>query len=280
VAVSVTLGRRLRLPNPLSLEGTALPPSLLLMAKLVFVVLLVKGYGTSAMPARRVAFFAFLERLGPEAWWRPALAGAFALGAVLVLANLRPRLGCLLGGLAQVLATLGDAGSYANSRLYPGCILVLLGLWDGRWGTFALRAQVFLLYLGAGLNKLLDPDWRDGRCFEFWMREIQGVEWYGTLADRLPAMALSTVMGLAVIAGEVAIVVALLRRRWWPAAFLVALVFHVGAFLLTGEDFGAFLYVSLLSFLAFAPPRTAAMQARGSAGGAAEGAGGPLQPLP
>lgn len=240
--------------DPMRVRGLSLPPALALMAKLIVLVLALRGYGHAAMPPRGVAFPAFFENLGSDTDWKNAATLLFFTGAILLFFNLRPRLGCALSGAALILATLANSGWFANSRLYPGCVLLLAGLWDGSTATvFAGRAQAVLLYFGAAINKVFDPDWWNGRYFEFWLREKLRVEWYARLADSLPPLSLSVFMGVATIALEIVIFVALLRRATWPLAFLAALTFHVAAFLVSGLDFGVFLYVGSLSLLVFAP---------------------------
>jgi hypothetical protein len=260
--------------NPLILPATSLPGPLLLMARLVVLVLVLQGYATRSMPARRVPFLAGLEAFGTDEAWKLALAGLFFAGAGLLLFNLRPRFGCLLAGGALMLGTLIDSANYANSRLFPGCLLVLTAFQDGTPpARLALRAQIFLLYFGATLSKVFEPDWWSGQYFEFWLREKLAIGWYARAADALPPKVLSAGMGVATMVIEIAICVALLRRAWWGLAFAIAVVFHVGAFLVSGQDFGVFLYVSILSFMVFAPddlfPRLAALPVHPAVRGAA-----------
>ncbi len=244
----------LRARNPLVLPATSLPGPLLLMARLVILVLMIRGYAIAYMPGRGVPFVAALEAVGSDASWRRGLTALFLAGATLVFFNLRPRLGCFMVGASLVIGTLIDSAGYANSRLFPGCLLVLTGLQDGTMlARFALRAQIFLLYLGAFLSKLFEPDWWSGQYFEFWLREKLGIVWYARAADAFPPMSLSAFMGVSTIVMEFVIFGCMLRRSWRPLGFAAALLFHVGAFLVCGLDFGVFLYVSIVSFLVFAP---------------------------
>ncbi|MFO1448377.1 MAG: HTTM domain-containing protein [Opitutaceae bacterium] len=244
----------LRARNPFALPASSLPAPLLLMARLVTLILLVQGYAIAYMPRRGVPFLAVFESVGSEFDWKRGLSALFLAGAFLVFFNLRPRLGCLLVGASLVTGTLIDSAGYANSRLFPGCLLLLTALQDGSApARLALRAQVFLLYLGATLSKLFEPDWWNGQYFEFWLREKLGITWYAHLADALPPLTLSTFMGVTTMVMEGVICVSLLRRSLWTLSFATALVFHVSAFLVCGLDFGVFLYVSILSFLVLAP---------------------------
>jgi len=227
-----------------------LPPNLLLASKLMLVALWAKDYLT-VLPPRHLPFVAALDAAGTPAQYRLALLAAIALGAALIVFELAPRLGCLLVGGALGVAVVGCRPLFANSRLYPACFLVLLGLYEPRHGPTLVRAQVVLLYLGAGVNKLLDPDWLDGRYFESWMRDKLHVGWYAWLADRLPAMLPSMLLGWITIAVELGVAVGLMRRRWWPLAVRTGAAFHVMVLLTVNQDFGAFLAASLISYLAF-----------------------------
>ncbi len=237
------------------MNGTILPTPLLLMAKIMVLVLAMRGYAYLVMPRRGVSFIPILEQIGGDSDWRLGLSVLFFTGGTLVMFNFKVRLGCVLSGLALILATLINAGGFANSRFYPGCILLLTGLWDGGpWTMLALRAQVVVLYFGATVNKLLDVDWLNGRYFEFWIREKLQINWYSHAAEALPAGLLSTTMGITTIVLEFLILFTLLYRDWRPFAFAGACAFHIIVFVITGLDFGVFLYVSLCSFLVFAPP--------------------------
>jgi len=227
-----------------------LPPNLLLASKLMLLALWAKDYLT-VLPPRHLPFVAALDAAGTPEQYRLVLLTAIGLGAVLIVFELAPRLGCLLVGGALCVAVVGCRPLFANSRLYPACFLVLLGLYEPRSGPTLVRAQVVLLYLGAGFNKLLDPDWLDGRFFESWMRDKLHLGWYAWLADRLPAMLPSMLLGWLTIAVELGIAVGLMRRRWWPLAVRVGASFHVMVLLTVNQDFGAFLATSLISYLAF-----------------------------
>lgn len=234
----------------MELALSPLPPNLLLAAKLMLLALWAKGYLT-ALPPRHLPFVQALELAGTPQQFRTALLTAIAIGAVLVVFELAPRLGCVLVGGALCLAIVGCRPLFANSRLYPACFLVLVGLYEPHLGPTLVRAQVVLLYVGAGLNKLLDPDWLDGRYFESWMRDKLHLAYYAWLADLLPAMLLSRVLGWVTIAVELAVAVGLTRRRWWPMALRLGAAFHLLVLLTVNMDFGAFLAASLISYLAF-----------------------------
>lgn len=255
--------RRLLLA-PLRTGGTPLPPVVVLMAKLLAVALVFAGYWR--IPPRHLPFLPPLDLVDPDLF-RYALAGAFLLAVCALTAHRAVRLSCLVLGGALVLATLGSRPTFASSRLYPGCVLFLAGLSDRGTGPLggagAIRLQVALLYLGAGVNKLLDPDWLDGRYFESWMHGAHGAASYRRLAALLPPLWLSTALGWLTIAVEFVMTAAFLRPALFAAGVACGVAFHGAAFLVLHETFGAFLYAVLLSFLVFLPwPERVEVRAR------------------
>lgn len=239
---------------PLRTGGTSLPPVAVLIAKLLAGALVIEGYWK--IPPRHLPFLPFLDAVDPNLW-RYALLAAFAAGAALLMLHRAVRPACLAIGGALVLATLASRPTFANSRLYPGCVLLLAGLSDRGSGPLggagALRLQVAILYFGAGLNKLLDPDWLDGRYFEAWMNGPYGSPAYRAMAARLPPLWLSTLMGWVTITTEAVMTVSFLRPSLYALGIACGLLFHGGALLLLHEDFGAFLIAVLISLLAFVP---------------------------
>ena len=257
--ISETTGRARRLLlAPLRTGGTSLPPVVVLMAKLLAVSLVLAGYWR--IPPRHLPFLPVLDLVDPDLF-RYALAGAFLLAACTLTAHRFVRLSCLVMGGALILATLGSRPTFASSRLFPGCVLFLAGLSDrgpagsgvALGGAGAIRLQVALLYFGAGLNKLLDPDWLDGRYFEAWMDGPYGAPGYRRVAALLPALQLSKVMGWLTIAVEFVMAGAFLRPSLFAVGVACGVAFHGASFLLLHEAFGAFLYAVLLSFLVFVP---------------------------
>lgn len=239
--------------DPLRLSGTPLPRSHLLAGRLLAVGLVIEGY-VLHLPRPHLSFVPLLETMLPPPVTKGILMGTLALGLALLVVGILPRLGALLAGGALVLATLASPPLYANSRLYSGCILLLLGLWQPRSGTTMLRAQVVILYAGATLSKLLDVDWWDGRYFDVWMNGKLHNPLFASVAALLPPLALAKLCGWVTIAAEGFVALGLPFRRTRAAAVVAGLVFHTGALVLAGEDFGVFFYAVTLSYLVFAEP--------------------------
>jgi predicted DCC family thiol-disulfide oxidoreductase YuxK len=106
-----------------------------------------------------------------------------------------------------------------------------------------------MLYFGAGLNKLLDPDWRSGQFFEYWFghRHI----WYLRIADYLPDLLLSKVVSWTSFCTELGLSTMMLLQRFYSLAIWVGLVLHTGMLVLTNTTFGMFYFAACASYLMF-----------------------------
>lgn len=234
--------------NPLRCSGTDLPPNLLLMAKILVVGLALKGYW-GGLPEVFLPMVPILEALDPAVFRRVLQAG-FAIAGAALLLNLRVRVSCMVLGLVFLLAIAASLPYYRNATVYAGCILLLAGLSKAGERPWLLSVQISLLYLGAGWNKLFEPDWRNGQYFEHWMIGILTNPYYEAAASLLPPMMLSMTASWLTILIEIFVGLAVLHRRSIPAAILVASAFHVIALLATHQDFGIFFIAICASFLA------------------------------
>ncbi|HEX7708793.1 MAG TPA: HTTM domain-containing protein [Thermoanaerobaculia bacterium] len=238
---------RLARHNPFACAGSEMPPNALLLAKLIALCLLLKGYFSAIVPA----FLPFLPILeyNPTAL-QQILQVAFVISIPALLFNIAPRSAALTLGLVMLLAIAASKPGYLNATVYTGCILLLAGL-QSRTGTiWLLRAQIALLYLGAAINKIFEADWWTGVYVENWLVAILTNPYYETLTSFFPPMALSRMLGWTAIAVELFVGVAVLSRAGRPAAIWIAAVFHIGVLLMTHQDFGIFLTAIFASFLA------------------------------
>ncbi len=240
--------------NPLDCRGASLPPNVLLAGKLLGLWLVVHR-GPIWWPRVHVPFLRVFDGLGPATPWVEAtMAGAFLLFCTTLFLNRIPRVSCLALGTLVLTGIAMSRGTFSNNTTFVGCVLVLLGLHDRTTGVTLLRAQIALVYFGAGINKLLDADWRTGHFVEFWSREILQLGWYAPTAALLPVGALSLALGWLAITTELGLAVGFAVRRFTPWAIGVGLAFHAGLLLFTGGRVSwLFLYVMAAAFLAVAP---------------------------
>lgn len=238
--------------QPFSCVHASSPPAVLLAAKLL-VLHPLPGRLRHGFDAPFLPFFEVLAAPALAPLWPWLLASLFWAGALSVLFNLAPRLGMAAAGAALTLDILAGRPRFSNSELLLGLLLVLLALTPrddrSRW---LLRGQLALLYGGAALNKLLAPDWRDGRFFSHWTGDVLGLTWYSTLDTSL-AGAPSWFLGWFTIVTEFALLALALRPASTRAFILLGLAFHVGMLVFTGGAISwIFLFLIATAYLAFA----------------------------
>ena len=225
--------------NPFRVRGTALPPSVLLAAKIVTLVFLITGGWRLTDPF--LPFIGFLGDLAsPEVCQHTAQA-IWLIAGVSLLLNQLVRPSCLVLGGTLLLAQLSSQAYRTNNLTFTALLLVMIGLSDRNTAKMLIRAQLVVLYFWAGMNKLLDVNWRSGAFFESWVGIQQA--WgpaYRHLADLLPAMVLSTIASWAVIVTELFISVTFAIRKLVPVGIILVIAYHSSLFLVTGTTFTMF----------------------------------------
>ena len=236
--------------NPLHCSGTALPPPVLLAAKLIFLGLALKGY-VNRIPGIFLPMWSWMDRVPHPDVVQPILQGAVLLSGTLLLCNRAVRASSLIIGAGFLLSILASRGFYSNGQLFCASMLLLIGLYSGVRGIWPIRWQVVLLYLGSGINKLMMPDWRSGWYFENLMHGILEHDGYQIVAAALPALALSRFFCWATIVIELSIAVSLAVPRFYRIGIWLALFFHFSSVAMTGMMFGIFVIAVTFSLLAF-----------------------------
>jgi hypothetical protein len=236
--------------HPLRITGTALPPNVLLMAKLVTLSWLLKGY-VQGFPSVFLPLWRGMEVLPAEPF-RIALQVVFLVGAACLFTNRVVRTACLAMGLACILAVLACKPYYRNANLYCGCLLFLAGLQDGTRYLWMLRLQVVLMYLGAGLNKLFDPDWRLGQYFDFLFRTptvTRLLGWFGLAS--VPARWWAVGLCWSTITVELSLATMFLIRPLYLLGVWLAILFHSASMVVFKTDFGMFILGLAASYVVF-----------------------------
>lgn len=236
--------------NPLRISGTALPPPVLLMAKLIALALLLTHH-VALLPDPFLPFLPGLEGGVDGALFQTVLRVVFAASALALLFNRTVRLSCLLLGGSMLLAVLSSRAYYGNNKTFCALMLILAGLHVRGMEPHLLRIQVAIVYLGAGLNKALEPDWHSGQFFQHWagVRLEQPV--FLWLSGLLPDLVLAKLFCWMTIALELGAAVALLipSLHLWGVSFSVLL--QSGFLLFTGTTFTMFFYGMQAAMFAF-----------------------------
>ena len=235
--------------NPLLCGGTTLPVNLLLVAKLIVLTLLVTGHVTT-LPDPFLPFLTFFNRIATPRLFQWILQSIFVIGSIATIFNRSVRLSTLSVGLT-ILVGIGSSRIYwANNTFFCGVILTLIGLYDSRYSLWLIRAQIALIYLGSGLNKILDPDWRSGQFFEHWAVNLEH-DLYMRVAAWFPPLLLSKIMCWATICTELALMLGFSLRRFWEPAIWLGIIFHSSMTIFSGITFVLFLYVAPVAYLVF-----------------------------
>jgi hypothetical protein len=148
-------------------------------------------------------------------------------------------------GTVVALAVLSSRLYYGNNRLFTACVLWLAGLGGQDASQRLIRTQVSLVYGEAGLNKLLDPDWRSGQFFETWTAPVPH---HQRLRSQLPlsSLAFSRIVSWLVIGVELFLAIGFSVRALVPAAIWTGVLYHTLLLFDTGSTFNMF-YVAMLS---------------------------------
>jgi predicted DCC family thiol-disulfide oxidoreductase YuxK len=236
--------------NPFRCGGTALPVNLLVMCKALAIALLLTHHFTQ-LPTPFLPFIPGVDGIPPLLFQR-TLQAVFVTTALTLLFNRAVRLSAFLLGATMLAGVLASRAYYGNNKTFCGLILVLTGLYERGRDPVLLRLQLVLVYLGAGLNKILDPDWQSGLFFNFWAVFRVRHPLYLALDRILPHLLLARALSWFTIATELGLSVAFLVSRLFPAGIWVSLTLHAGMLLFTGSTFNMFFYGMTASMLIFA----------------------------
>lgn len=244
--------------NPLNCSGTEIPANILLMAKLLVVVVVLKGEW-AGLPERYLPMIPALDWI-PGAAFEWILKGAFLLAATGLMVNRSVRTCCIILGVVFLLALLGTRGYYRNSKFFIALMFIMAGLQERGRNSWIFPVQFAVMYFGSGLNKLFEPDWWDGQYFHHWTHSIlehrAGI--YQTVAGFFPERWFSIAMGWMTIVVELILLpILLLIPRLRSSGIWFAIAFHGVALFMTRQEFGPFYAVLLVSYLSLVPWPTA-----------------------
>lgn len=243
----------------LSLQHPLLRKEEVALARLLAVAWLVTGHVTWA-PAVHVPWFPLLAALAEGRAWPLALTVLGFSASWVILLSRAVRTGALGLAGAVLLGLASAQAAFAYNRLFVGLLLLMIGL----GGRGLPRLQVAVLYLGAGLDKLLTPDWRSGRFLDSFVTDLArfGRLWgpggvVGTpnllarvLASRIHQ--LSPALSWLVIGTELALAVAFALGLRSGAVLNLLLQLTIAA--LTGSSFGMFFFAATACSVLLVPP--------------------------
>ncbi|MEO1652369.1 MAG: hypothetical protein AAFU64_02390, partial [Bacteroidota bacterium] len=180
--------------------------------------------------------------------------GLGLLGSILILFNLRPRIGSALLALSILLTILSCRPCYADSRMYFFSLFFLLSLFQKGYGGKLLQWQVIILYFGSGANKLFDLDWQSGQYIDNWLTYKLEAFPYLFLDAFFPPLWLAWLISWSVILIELTTATLLMaREKYHQLALGLGILMHSGSVIVVNDVWGSFVAGVLLSYLAFIP---------------------------
>ncbi len=230
-------------------QNTDLPPHIVISLKALLLYVLFIHPGLFIVSVTGLPFLPFLRFLDNV----PFFVFSFAAGVLLIsilLVFLRKgnyQLLSLLSGLIILLIIFSSKNQFSNSLTFVACLLVLIGFYRGK--TTIFRVQISLLYLGAAVNKIFDPDWWNGKFFDYFFREIFNVSLYNSYvpADDLTVAAS---FGIAVILTECLLGIIVLKPGLTRLTIILGLMFHGGMLMITSGILSVrFFYIMSTAYL-------------------------------
>jgi hypothetical protein len=234
--------------NPLRCTGTALPPHLLLVAKLLVLSLALNGY-VQGLPERWLPMWSIFDAL-PEQSVNAGMKVLFSAAGIALFFNQWVRAASFLAGLVFFFEPIVCRTHFFYADFFCALVLMLIGLHQSALGTSLVRWQFSVMYFGAALNKVLDPDWRNGVFMQNWLPQYSPS--YLQLSQQLPDLWLASFFCWSTILIEFAAAFMLLRRNLWRYTVPLVIVFHATSVFFVGNTFGVFLSALLAAYPVFA----------------------------
>lgn len=235
--------------NPLRCGGLELPTNLVIMVKAIAIALLLTRHFL-LLPDPFLPFIPGMDLI-PGAWFQRGMQALMVGAAVALVLNVKVRLTSFLLGMSLLLSVVASKAYYGNNKTFCGLMLILASLHQPGRSPWMLRLQLVVVYFGAGLNKLLDPDWRSGVFSHHWVADRLHQPLFLSLEPLLPPLVLAKTMSWVTIITELALSVVLLIRSLYPLGIWLSILLHSGMLLFTGSTFTLFFYGMTAAMLAF-----------------------------
>lgn len=237
--------------NPFYVRGKAVPPELVLAVRLLAVYLLFSGehpFNGNQGTGRFYPLIDILDRIGTDPQFNLAVEALFLGGIGTLLFSSCVRAGAFMTGLSFVAGLLSCQTCLSVAHMFTGCVFLCTSLSNAETGTDLIRFQLVVLYLGADLNKISDPDWWTGASIETLLVTKHQLGAYMEVANVFAPLLASRVLGIIIILLQMGIAVLLCRRSTVAYATLLALLLHLPMVILMQMTFGPFLFALVVAY--------------------------------
>ncbi|WP_344930773.1 hypothetical protein [Aquimarina addita] len=199
----------------------------------------------------QLTFFDFFNTIHHPQLVVWTLAGMIIIGVLLTFFSIAPRLGCAFIAFGLFITMVSCRPCYSDSRFYIFSLLLLLILYQKKYGIQLLRLQVIVLYFGSGINKLFDIDWQTGQYIHHWLGYKLNFLMYTELSKRLPNLILAQFISWMVIGIELGMALLLTKKAYFRLAIWLGIVLHSISVVIANHAFGSFVAAVLISYIAF-----------------------------
>ena len=157
----------------------------------------------------------------------------------------------LLAGLLLLLAVLANGFNYSNNLFFSGCLLITMSMSSFKMNF--VRYQLFVVYLGAFLDKLFFDHWRAGYFMESYFANNKYVQ----IAENLTELeSIPLMMAVGTIAIEAILALLVLIPKALKSFIFFGVSFHLLTTIMMHSFFGLFIPCILISYMCLVPVET------------------------
>lgn len=237
---------------PWRFEYSDVAPNILLMCKLLILILMAYKFHF-AIQDPYIPFITALNYFHSfPGLFKSTLIIGFIISSLAIFLNMKVRAASLILGIVILLEQLASQPAFKNHVFVCGCFFILVGLSKKDDNYKLLFWQLAIIYLGAFINKVSDPDWHSGAFMHNWLFNVRENTPYIFVSELLPEKWFAYILSYAAMLSEGILGILLFFKKYRKIAFWVTLLFHTVLYSFLAYRFGHFyddLVIILLIFI-------------------------------
>ena len=174
----------------------------------------------------------------------------FYSSALLLIFNFKVKANSIILSLLIFAGLIFSQNVFSNNSFFCGCIFFLSGVSKKSYNTNLIIIQLAIMYLGALLDKIAFPDWRDGSFYTaFHGKRL----YFKYLTLFFPSVNFALLFSWMSIFIEFMLFCCLLFPKSRKLAFYLGLFFHISTAMLGQTLYIMFIPALLISYIAILP---------------------------
>ena len=195
-------------------------------------------------------FIEVLSTLKLQCFFQVIWQITFVVCSIGVLSRKWSKVCMFLVGILLLMAVLANGFLYSNNLVFSSCLLIAMSM--SSYEQNFVRYQLFVVYLGAFLDKLFFDHWRNGYFMESYFEN----NWYVSIAEGLiGSESISQMMGTGTIVVEAILALLVLLPRATKLFILLGVSFHLSTAVLMHSFFGLFIPCILMCYMSLVPAK-------------------------